>query len=134
MKTNTVRILDGEYIGQKAYVTNRFPEEGLLDVTPVVGDPLTSLQLRYDQVVFLCDYEGCEKHSSRKLTIIIMYSTTKLAAESDVELYSCLLHATLDRAKEVLTQDVKTHLDNLFTERNIPLPDWNLSYAYFKRH
>ncbi len=51
--TDKVIILAGVRTGQIAYVTNEFPEQGLVNMTPVDGDPLDCFQYTESQVQYL---------------------------------------------------------------------------------
>ena len=55
------RITAGPHTGTVAHITLRMPQLGLVNVTPIYGDPRASLQLRIHQVEFIHGHWKCSK-------------------------------------------------------------------------
>ena len=55
------KITTGKHTGTVAHITLRMPHLGLVNVTPIYGDPLVSLQLRIHQVEFIHGHWVCNK-------------------------------------------------------------------------
>lgn len=55
------KIIDGKHTGTVAHITSQAPQLGLVNVTPIYGDPLVSIQLRTRQVEFIHGYWVCAK-------------------------------------------------------------------------
>ena len=56
-----IKIITGEHAGTVAHVTSRVPQYGLVNVTPIYGDLLVSLQFRTHQVESVTGFWSCNK-------------------------------------------------------------------------
>lgn len=63
-----IKILTGEHAGNIAHVTSRVPQYGLVNVTPIYGNPLISIQLRIHQVESVTGSWDCSKCKTNGIT------------------------------------------------------------------